>query len=71
MSILLDLPDPRETALITGEKAYLWTDGRYFIQAAKQLEDTTVELMKMESRESRRSVNSCREELPEGCVSGI
>ena len=28
-------------------EARLWTDGRYFIQAAKQLEGTTVELMKM------------------------
>lgn len=35
------------TALIGLEKARLWTDGRYFIQAAKQLEGTTVQLMKM------------------------
>ena len=35
------------TAVITKEGAYLWTDGRYFIQAAKQLEGSTVELMKM------------------------
>ena len=35
------------TAVITKEEARLWTDGRYFIQAAKQLENTTVELMKM------------------------
>lgn len=35
------------TALITADKAYLWTDGRYFIQATQQLEGTTVELMKM------------------------
>ena len=35
------------TALIGLEEARLWTDGRYFIQAAKQLEGTTVELMKM------------------------
>lgn len=35
------------TAVITKTEARLWTDGRYFIQAGKQLEGTTVELMKM------------------------
>lgn len=35
------------TAVITAEEARLWVDGRYFIQAAKQLEGSTVELMKM------------------------
>ena len=35
------------TAVITKDEARLWTDGRYFIQAAQQLKDTTVELMKM------------------------
>lgn len=35
------------TALVTRDKAYLWTDGRYFIQAAQELADTGVELMKM------------------------
>ena len=35
------------TAVITKEEAKLWTDGRYFIQAAKQLEGSAVELMKM------------------------
>jgi len=35
------------TAVITADEAKLWVDGRYFIQAAKQLEGTTVELMKI------------------------
>jgi len=35
------------TLVVTGEGAYLWTDGRYFIQAAEQLENSGVELMKM------------------------
>ena len=35
------------TAVITQDDARLWTDGRYFIQAAAQLAGTTVELMKM------------------------
>ena len=35
------------TAVITMTEAGLWTDGRYFIQAAKQLEGSGVELMKI------------------------
>ena len=35
------------TAVITMTEAGLWTDGRYFVQAAKQLEGTTIELRKM------------------------
>ncbi|WML34655.1 aminopeptidase P family N-terminal domain-containing protein [Clostridium sp. OS1-26] len=35
------------TAVITMDSAGLWTDGRYFLQAGKQLEGTTVELFKM------------------------
>ncbi|MBO5657142.1 MAG: aminopeptidase P family protein [Agathobacter sp.] len=35
------------TAIITLTEAGLWTDGRYFIQAAEQLKDTTVTLYKM------------------------
>lgn len=35
------------TAVITQKEAGLWTDGRYFVQAAKQLEGTTVTLYRM------------------------
>ena len=35
------------TAVITKTEAGLWTDGRYFIQAANQLEGSTIELFKM------------------------
>lgn len=35
------------TAVITLTEAGLWTDGRYFVQAAKQLEGTTVMLYRM------------------------
>lgn len=35
------------TALFTDEEAYLWTDGRYFIQAAQQLQGSPITLMKM------------------------
>lgn len=34
------------TVAVTMEEAGLWTDGRYFIQAAKQLEDTGIKLFK-------------------------
>ncbi len=36
------------TLVVTMEEAGLWTDGRYFIQAAKQLEGSTIILYKME-----------------------
>ena len=32
--------------VVTNEKAALWTDGRYFVQAAQELENTGIELMK-------------------------
>lgn len=35
------------TAVVTTDKALLWTDGRYFTQAAEQLKGTGFELMKM------------------------
>jgi len=33
--------------LVTAEGAWLWTDGRYFLQAAAQLEGSGIELMRM------------------------
>lgn len=33
--------------IVTDEKAALWTDGRYFLQAEDQLKDSNIELMKM------------------------
>jgi Xaa-Pro aminopeptidase len=35
------------TLLVGKDKAFLWTDGRYFIQAEKELEGSGIELMKM------------------------
>lgn len=40
------------TLLITKENAYLWTDGRYFLQAEKQLEKSDCILMKIGQDES-------------------
>lgn len=35
------------TLLVTTDKAFLWTDGRYFLQAEEQLQGTGIELMKI------------------------
>lgn len=35
------------TLVVTGDKAYLWVDSRYFIQGANQTAGTEIELMKM------------------------
>ena len=35
------------TLVVTEDEAFLWTDGRYFLQAADQLKDTGIGLMKM------------------------
>ncbi len=35
------------TVVVTQEEAWLWTDGRYFLQAAEQIEGTGIGLMKM------------------------
>lgn len=35
------------TVLVTKDKALLWTDGRYFIQAEREISDSEFELMKM------------------------
>jgi Xaa-Pro aminopeptidase len=35
------------TLVVTMKEAGLWTDGRYFVQAAKQLKGSTIDLYKM------------------------
>ena len=35
------------TLLVTKQEAFLWTDGRYFVQAEKQLENSGIELKRM------------------------
>ena len=52
--------------LITLTNAYLWTDSRYFIQAANELKDTSVELFKM----GEEGVLSPRAYLKENLKSG-
>lgn len=57
------------TAVITAKEAGLWTDGRYFVQAAGQLEGTGVVLNKM-GQEGVPSIEEYLEKnLPEnGCL---
>lgn len=38
------------TLLVTQDAAYLWTDGRYFIQAEIELKDSGIQLMKMRQK---------------------
>ena len=59
------------TAVITMTEAGLWTDGRYFVQAAKQLEGTTVTLYRM-GEEGVPTVNEYLEKtLQEGETLGF
>lgn len=59
------------TAVVMRDKAYLWTDGRYFLQAAAQLEGTGITLMKS-GEEGVPEINDfLRNELCEGGVIGF
>ncbi len=59
------------TAVITKDEARLWTDGRYFIQAAAQLEGSTVELMKMAEPRVPLLEEYVKDALPEGGTIGF
>ncbi len=57
------------TAVITKTEAGLWTDGRYFIQAAAQLEGSTVDLYKMGMEDVPTVTEFIKDKLPEnGCL---
>lgn len=57
------------TALVTEKDARLWVDGRYYVQAAEQLKDSTIVMMKM-GQEGVPSLRDYLEEcIPEnGCL---
>ena len=59
------------TVVITKEKAILWTDGRYFIQAEKELEGSEVELFKMGEKDVPTINKYLRENLKEGQTLGF
>ena len=59
------------TALITMDEACLWVDGRYYVQAAAQLKDSTVTMMKM-GQEGVPSLRAYLEgKMPEGGCLGF
>ena len=59
------------TAVIMQDMAGLWTDGRYFIQAAQQLEGTGVTLFKMGEPEVPTIQEFLKEKLGEGMCLGF
>lgn len=59
------------TAVITKDGAGLWTDGRYFVQAGKQLEGTGVTLQKMGQPEVPEIGEYLEQVLPEGGCLGF
>lgn len=59
------------TAVITMKEAGLWTDGRYFIQAAAQLQGSTVTLYKMGEENVPTIEEFVKSKLPEKGVLGF
>ena len=59
------------TAVITKDAAGMWTDGRYFLQGASQLEGSTIELMKMGEPETPAMHDYIAAALPEGGTLGF
>ena len=59
------------TAVFTSEKAGLWTDGRYFIQAEEQLEGSTVKLFKMGEEGVPKVEEYVKDHLTEGSCIGF
>jgi len=59
------------TLVVTREKSGLWTDGRYYIQAEKQLEGTGIQLFKAGMPGVPDYIEWLRQELPENSCVGI
>ncbi len=59
------------TAVILLNKAALWTDSRYFLQAEEQLKDTGIELMKQGLPETMEIIPWLKSELTSGKKVGI
>ena len=59
------------TVVITADKAGLWTDSRYFLQASTQLEGTGIELFKMMLPETPTIPEFLTHELKEGQTVGL
>lgn len=59
------------TAVILADKAYVWTDSRYFIQATDQLRDTGFEMMKEDGPEAVNLIDWVTEHVNAGQTVGI
>ena len=59
------------TLVVTMEEAALWTDGRYFLQAAEQLEGSGIALMKSGVDGVPTMYKFLAEKMPEGSVLGF
>lgn len=58
-------------AVITMDEARLWTDGRYFIQAEKELAGTTVELFRMQDEGVPTITEFLQQNMKEGQTLGF
>ncbi len=54
------------TAVVLADKAYVWTDSRYFIQATEQLRDTGFEMMKEDGPDAVNLIDWVTENVKEG-----
>lgn len=52
------------TALVTEDKALLWTDGRYFLQASSDIESTFINSVKLLGFHEIRSLISTAWQIP-------
>lgn len=59
------------TLVVTEDEAALWTDGRYFIQAAAELSGSGIELMKQGEPETPSIERYLRGKMPESSVMGF
>ena len=59
------------TALVTMDEACLWVDGRYYVQAAAQLKDSTMTMMKMEQEGVPSLGAYLDDKMPEGGCLGF
>lgn len=59
------------TMVVSENDAYLWTDGRYFLQAAKQLKNTAIELCKSGEKDVPEPEDFILSVLKEGMTLGI
>ncbi len=57
--------------LVTEDRAYLWTDGRYFVQAENELKGSGIELMKMGEKDVPDIYEFLKNNLKEGDVLGF